>query len=74
MLHMNHGKYLRSFEYARGVFVGDTGLLDFVLDLRKTNRNFVIAAMAIRYRKPVTCFETYKIITKVGRSKRRLDK
>lgn len=67
MWHMNHGKYLRNFEYARGIFVGETGLLSFVLDLRRTNRFFVIAAIAVRYRKPVTCFETYRIITKVRR-------
>lgn len=65
MWHMNHGKYLRNFEYARGIFAGDSGLLHNIIDSAKNKRWYVVAAVTVRYRRQVTCFERYKITTKL---------
>lgn len=66
MYHMNHAKYLRAFEYGRAVFVGDTGLLQGMLDSAKQGKFYVVSAIAIRYRRQVRCFERYRILTKVS--------
>lgn len=65
MWHMNHAKYLRNFEYARGSFAGASGLLQSVFFADRKERWCVIAAVAVRYRRSVTCFERYRITTKV---------
>ena len=64
--HMNHAKYLRNFEYARGSFAGESGLLQSIFFANRKDRWVVIAAVAVRYRRQVKCFERYRITTKVN--------
>ncbi|XP_029840113.2 protein THEM6-like isoform X1 [Ixodes scapularis] len=60
--HMNNAKYPRAFEYARAVFGLKSELL---ITARQLGTTMVMTSQMIRYRKPLTVFQWYRITTKV---------
>uniref|UniRef100_A0A4D5RQ09 Protein THEM6 n=1 Tax=Ixodes scapularis TaxID=6945 RepID=A0A4D5RQ09_IXOSC len=60
--HMNNAKYPRAFEYARAVFGLKSELL---ITARQLGTTMVMTSQTIRYRKPLTVFQWYRITTKV---------
>ncbi|XP_064481600.1 protein THEM6-like [Ornithodoros turicata] len=62
MCHMNNARYLRAFEYGRTCFGLKNGLWKAAANLKKT---LLVAAVAVRYRKPLKLFQKYHIVTKL---------
>ena len=59
--HMNNGRVFREFDFGRWDHFARSGLLG--ISLRK-NGGGVVAAQAIRYRRPLHMFMTYKVCVK----------
>lgn len=58
MMHMNNARYLREMDFNRLWYFGSTGLFK---ETKKLNGTVVQSACTIRYRKPITFMQMFKI-------------